>query len=114
MRMKAPSFQEPIPKVSDKMKKILQTYAKKKAKWIKGKKCAVFPGQMATDIHHAMGRIGYADEAARLAEKPLLLDEDYWVAVSREGHRKITEDPKWASEHHFTFLRVTDPVFRKD
>ena len=72
-----------------------------------------FKGLPATDIHHMQGREGYADEWARENEMPLLLDERFWLPVSREGHLKITADSKWASENGFTFLRVTDPVFRK-
>ena len=50
---------------------------------------------------------------ARENEVPLLMDERFWLPVSREGHNKITDDSKWASDNGYTFLRVTDPVFRK-
>jgi len=39
------------------------------------RKCAVFPALNATDIHHSRGRLG-----------PLLLDQRFWIPVSRAGH----------------------------
>lgn len=47
--------------------------------------CAVFEGKRATDIHHMRGRAG-----------ELLLCEEFWLPVSREGHMKIHENPDWA------------------
>ncbi len=103
----------PIKKVSDKQAILDRKYLAKRAKWIKGKMCAVFPKEKATECHHMAGRVGYHDEWARDNEMPLLLDERFWLPVSEAGHKKITNNPKWASENKFTFLRVTDPVFRK-
>lgn len=113
-RKKAPVAAEPIAKVSGSMKGKLGKYAGKKAKWIKGKKCAVYPDQPATEVHHMMGRVGYADEWARENDVPLMLDERFWLAVSHEAHQKITDDPKWAWENQYSFKRVTDPIFRKE
>jgi hypothetical protein len=95
------------------MQKKLSKYAAKKAKWIKGKKCAVYPNLPAVDIHHMTGRVGYADEWARENDVPLLLDERFWLAVSREGHIKIEENPVWAWENQYSFKRVTDKIFVK-
>ena len=113
-RMKAPEPSAPIAKVSEKQGKLLAQYTKKKAKWIKGKKCAVNPKVMAENVHHMMGKVGYADEWARENEMPLLLDERFWLPVSREAHQKITDDSEWAWENQYSFKRVTDPIFRKD
>lgn len=104
---------EPVKKVSENQGKLLAKYNARRKVWIRGKKCAVFKGLPATECHHMAGRIGYADEWAREKEIPLLLDERFWLPVSEQGHRKITDNPKWASENKFSFLRVTDPVFRK-
>lgn len=52
-------------------------------------------GQMATEIHHMKGRVG-----------DLLLDQKYWLAVSREGHRKIEENPDWAKEMGYSISRI--------
>jgi hypothetical protein len=112
-RMKAPEHGNPIEKVSVNMKGKLGKYAGKKARWIKGKKCAVYPSQPATEIHHMMGRVGFADEWARENDMPLMLDERFWLPVSHEAHVKITNDSKWAWENQYSFKRVTDPIFRK-
>lgn len=55
-------------------------------------------GKHTTEIHHVRKRRGYADEYARLNNIPLLLDQRFWLAVSREGHQKIEDNPEWAYE----------------
>jgi hypothetical protein len=112
-RMKAPKDKEPVAKVSVKMGKQLSKYAAQKAKWIKGKKCAVHPNQPATQVHHMAGRVGYADEWARENDVPLLLDERFWLPVSHEGHEQINNNPVWAWENQYSFKRVSDPIFIK-
>jgi len=93
-------------------------YLRERKKWIKGKKCqARFPHNCPIKynltVHHQMGRIGFADEWARENEQPLLIDKRYWIPLCLEAHRYIEEHPKWACENGYSFLRVTDPVFRK-
>jgi hypothetical protein len=113
-RLKMPADSEPIKRVSDNQSKLLAKYNAKRKSWIRGKKCAVFPSQNATQVHHMLGRVGYADEWARENDVPLLLDERFWLPVSDEGHKKITENPVWAWENQYSFKRITDPIFRKD
>ena len=48
-----------------------------------------------TDIHHKKGRIG-----------KLLLDTNYWIALSREGHRLVEENPEWAKEQGYSLNRL--------
>lgn len=55
-------------------------------------------GTQTTDVHHVMKRIGFADSWARIQNIPLLLDERFWLAVSREGHNWIHDNPKEAKE----------------
>lgn len=112
-RMRASEIGKPISKVSAKMGANLSKYAAKKAKWIRGKKCAVHPELPAEDIHHMVGRVGYADEWARENDVPLLIDERFWLPVSRIAHQRITDNPKWANENGYSYLRITDPIFRK-
>ena len=50
-----------------------------------------------TDIHHKKGRIG-----------DLLLDTKYWVALSREGHKKVEENPLWAKENGYSLSRLAN------
>lgn len=52
-------------------------------------------GQPTTDVHHRKGRIG-----------KLLLDTKYWLAVSREGHQKIEENPEWAYAMGYSLKRL--------
>jgi hypothetical protein len=75
-------------------------YLKFKKQWIKGKKCEVNPSvyssyhllvREAEDIHHMLGRVGYADDWAREHDIPLLLDARFWLPVCREAHIWITE-----------------------
>lgn len=114
-RMQAPKDQAPIAKVSESMGKQLNQYAAKKAKWVKGKKCAAkFPHDCngGLTVQHMCGRVGYADEWARENEMPLLLDVRFWMPLCLNAHVYVNDHPKWASENSYTFLRVTDPVFR--
>jgi len=107
----------PIRKASSTMEGLIRQYSKKKDKFIIGKKCACKTldhdcvGTLS--IHHMQGRVGYADEHAREIEMPLLLDERFWLPVCLNAHRYIEEHPKWACENGYSFLRVTDPIFRK-
>lgn len=99
---KAPT---PIKKVSKKQSSLLRTYTELNREFLKGKRCAV-TGAPATETHHMMGRQGYADEGARLAGVPLLLDTRYWLPVSSEAHQKITTDSKWAIKMGYSLPRI--------
>jgi hypothetical protein len=82
------------------MQTTLSEYARIKKDWIKGKQCAVFPDKPAQDIHHMKGR----------SSLDLILDVTYWLPVSREGHIKIENNPKWAKEKEFSLERLqTEP-----
>jgi hypothetical protein len=83
----------PLRKVSIKRKAQNVLYLKRRAEFFarpENLKCKVFPLLQATDIHHMAGRKG-----------DMLLDERFWLAVSREGHRWIHENPKKAMELGF-------------
>lgn len=58
--------------------------------------CRVFPGKLATEVHHKKGRNGYADKWAKDNDIPLLIDKRYFLPVSRDGHNKIEKNPDWA------------------
>jgi len=54
-------------------------YAKARNEFLgKHRKCAVYPQLPATELHHGRGRLG-----------TLLMDENYWIPVSRLGHNFI-------------------------
>jgi len=63
--------------------------------------------QPTTEVHHKCGRIGYADEWARLNNVPLLIDVRYFLGVSRNGHRWIEENPAEAKELGYSVDRLT-------
>lgn len=67
--------------------------------------CRVYPGQRATDIHHKMGRQGYADEWARERGISLLVDTRFWLPVCREAHDQIEKNPAWAYEMGYSIQR---------
>jgi hypothetical protein len=63
---------------------------------------------MESDIHHKMGRIGYADDKKRAEGIPLLIDPDYFLAVSRTGHQWIEapQNRKWAEKLGYILSRL--------
>jgi hypothetical protein len=104
-RVKIPKEPTPIKKVSEKQSKLLTQYAKIRQKFLLNKWCA-YHGKpcLPTDIHHAMGRIGFADDK----EIPLLLDTRYFVPLCRDAHRWIEEHPKEAKEQGYSYSRLTE------
>ena len=54
-------------------------------------------GLETTDIHHKKGRVG-----------SLYLDTKYWVALSREGHKFVEENPIWAKENGYSLNRLSN------
>jgi hypothetical protein len=87
----------PIKKVAEKMAKKLDAYAERRRAFLHNKRCAVFPVLKATEIHHKAGRIG-----------KMLLNEKYWLAVSRKGHVEIEMNPAWAEKMGFKISRLTE------
>ena len=59
----------------------------------KNRRCAVFPHQSATEIHHKKGRGKH------------YLNENTWLAVSRAGHNEIEARPQWAKEKGYSLNR---------
>lgn len=88
---------KPIPKVSEKRKAESREYKIKRLQFLAqpgNQKCPV-TGEQATEIHHKAGRTGSH-----------YLDENNWLAVSRNGHRKIEENPEWAKENGYSLNRL--------
>lgn len=95
--LKPPKTKKPIAKTSDKMNQALAQYRRKKRIFIAANPiCAVFKDRPSVDIHHMMGR----------ATIELLLDDNYWLAVSREAHQKIELNPEWAKEQGYSLTRL--------
>jgi murein tripeptide amidase MpaA len=109
-RMKEPEQKQysPIKKVSTKRKGEMANYKILSEEFIKNKRCAVYPNQKATEVHHKMGRVGYADDWARENNITLLMDERFWLPVSRQGHVQIELRPLWAKKEGFSDSRLID------
>lgn len=72
--------------ISAKRRGEMKIYAVKRKAFLEANpQCTVMPSRKATDVHHTRGRAG-----------ALFLCEEFWLAVSREGHHKINENPSWA------------------
>ena len=90
---------KPIPKVSKKRQIQNLQYSVLRTEFLGKKENQICPitGNPTTDIHHKKGRVG-----------ELFLDTKYWVALSREGHRFVEENPEWAKEKGYSLNRLTD------
>lgn len=86
-----------IPKVSEKRKIENLKYVSQRIVFLGKKENQICPitGKPTTDIHHKKGRVGN-----------LFLDENYWVALSREGHKFVEENPEWAKENGYSLNRL--------
>lgn len=88
-----------IKKVSEKRKLENIIYQSERIKFLmlpENKVCPITK-QQTTDIHHKKGRIG-----------SLYLDKKYWIALSREGHKFVEENPKWAKENGYSLNRLSN------
>jgi len=63
---------------------------------MENKACPI-TGLETTDIHHKKGRVG-----------SLYLDTKFWVALSREGHKFVEENPIWAKENGYSLNRLSN------
>ena len=91
--------QKAIPKVSDKRKIENLKYSALRIEFLGKKENRICPitKKPTTDIHHKKGRVG-----------SLLLDTRFWVALSREGHRFVEENPIWAKENGYSLDRISE------
>ncbi len=85
-----------IKKVSDKKKLNDALYFVLRAKFLKDNpKCFVYPWLESIECHHKRGKIGKN-----------YLDVSTFLAVSREAHRKIEDNPEWAKEMGYSESRL--------
>lgn len=101
-------IRKPLPKVSKKRAVENAKYTVKRLEFLGKPENRICPITNAetTDVHHKMGRVGFADPWARINNIPLLLDSRFWLAVSRDGHRQIEENPSWAKEMGYSLNRL--------
>lgn len=116
MRVKVSDNNTAINKMSEKTSKVNARYLNRLKTWKRGKKCAAtFKHDCDSNItcHHMAGRGNhFYDEYATERELPLTLDERFWLPMCLNAHTVVTEDSKFACENGYSFLRITDPVFR--
>ena len=99
-----------IKKETTKQARLNRKYSQKRRRFLErpeNKYCAVFPRALATEVHHKMGRQGYADQWAEKNDVPLVVDERHFLAVCRKGHELIEKSPAWAKERGFTVSRLS-------
>ncbi len=97
----------PIKKVSEKRKVQLHEFVPIRDKYLfdhpdceyHGKGCA------SQVVHHAAGRVGYADDYAREHDIPALIDVRYFRALCHAAHDWATETSKEAIECGISVLR---------
>ncbi|WP_213279360.1 hypothetical protein [Chryseobacterium indologenes] len=101
-------IRKPLPKVSKKRAVENAKYTVAKIQFMSKPENKICPvtGQETTDVHHKIGRVGFADQWARINNITLLLDTRFWLAVSRDGHRQIEENPSWAKEMGYSSNRL--------
>lgn len=88
-----------IPNVSEKRKIENLKYSVLRTEFLGKKENQICPitKQPTTDVHHMKGRVG-----------SLFLDTRYWIALSREGHKFVEENPEWAKENGYSLNRLSD------
>lgn len=95
-------IQTELKKVSPKMAKALQEYSKLRKVFLEANpQCAVYPELRSEEVHHMKGR----------ATIELLLDDNYWLAISRKAHTEIELNPEWAKQRGYSISRLakTEP-----
>lgn len=72
-------------------------YLKKRIEFLEKPENKICPitGTRTTDVHHKKGRVG-----------SLYLDERFWIALSRAGHKQVEENPEWAKENGYSLNRL--------
>lgn len=115
--IKLPEDPKPIKKQSDEQARMMRIYAGIAAKFLKkNPKCAVIPTLPATEVHHKCGRsiTAYYDEWAEQRGICLLIDERFFLPVSREGHIEIERRPTWSKRMGFSEDRLIPTKLRSN
>lgn len=104
---KTKKLKKPIRKISVKQQELNKKYYKIRAEFLSDTNNQICPitFQKTTDVHHKKGRKGFADNWAKENNIPLIIDVRFFLAVSRDGHNKIENNPSWAYENGFSIHR---------
>jgi len=86
-----------IPKVSKKRQLENLEYQTLRAEFLAKKENSICPIMKTptSDVHHKKGRTG-----------KLFLDTTFWIALSREGHKFVEENPEWAKLNGYSLDRL--------
>ena len=99
-RVSKAKAKKPIKKVSDKQSKKLRTYSAMRKAYLEFnsscKASLVGCAGASTDIHHMVGRVGER-----------MLDTTTWIAVCRNCHRIIEDNPTFAKNLNLSKKRNT-------
>ena len=88
-------IKKPINKVSKKRTIENLKYKVLRIEFLARNKICPINGNPTTDIHHKKGRLG-----------SLFLDTEYWIALSRESHKFVEENPEWSKENGYSLNRL--------
>jgi hypothetical protein len=107
-----------IEKRSSKGKEVDKKYVARLRTWKRGKKCVANFAHDCSDhitCHHQHGRSDdvFHDEWAEQNGIVLTLDERFWLPLCLDAHRYITDNPKFAHEHGYSYLRLAETVNTK-
>ena len=81
-------------------------YSKRAKVWLENKICKCCNESAATQVHHKIGRKGYADEWALLRGIKLIHDERFWLEVCSDCHIEIEKNPEWAYQEGYSITRA--------
>lgn len=97
-KTKSKPMKKAIPKISKKKQIENLKYQVLRTEFLGKKENEICPitNKKTTEIHHKKGRVGN-----------LFLDVRYWLAVSREGHKRIEENPEWAKKEGYSLSRLS-------
>ena len=102
-----PSQAKPRKKIrqySDKKLEQINQYTRDKKEFFKNPEnriCKVCGEGGADSIHHAKGKVGYADDWAAMNDIPLLLDQRFWIPIHsfRVNPKLGCTCHQWVEEH---------------
>lgn len=92
-------------KITDKRKKQYKLYRTKRDKYMSINKICEVDGckRPSCDLHHKKGKEG-----------ELLYKEDFFMAVCRTCHNRITVDSRWAIKNGYSLRRSTSGLTKFD
>lgn len=105
-KSKPPKQRVKIKPVSDKRKKQQKTYKVDRLEFLADPLNAICfvdgCNKKSNTIEHRMGRVGYADEWARINNVPLYLDKRYWAGCCLEHNLEFERNPELSRKYQLS------------